>query len=68
MIALTGETRAGKGTITRIWEALIRPEHTAAPSFENFSGPFGLEGFHDKKLNSNSYAQDGGNRDSRRRD
>ncbi|WFU16435.1 phage/plasmid primase, P4 family [Bradyrhizobium sp. CB3481] len=49
MLALLGETRGGKGTVTRIQSALVGLAHCAFPSFNDIAGDFGLEGFGDKR-------------------
>lgn len=49
MLALLGETRGGKGTVTRIQSALVGRAHCAFPSFNDIAGDFGLEGFADKR-------------------
>lgn len=50
MLALLGETRGGKGTVTRVQSALVGSAHCAFPSFNDIAGDFGLEGFGDKRV------------------
>lgn len=49
-LALIGTSRGGKGTITRILQALIGPAHHASRTLNDLSGDFGLDGTLDKRL------------------
>ncbi len=50
ILAMIGATRGGKGTIVRILEQLVGPEHSCARSMNDLGNPHGLEGTLDKRL------------------
>jgi P4 family phage/plasmid primase-like protien len=50
MLCLLGESRGGKGTVSRIQTALVGRAHCAFPAFNDIAGDFGLQGLDDKRL------------------
>lgn len=50
LLAMIGATRGGKGTITRVLQALVGPAHHASRTLNDLSSDFGLEGTLDKRL------------------
>lgn len=50
LLAMIGATRGGKGSITRVLQALVGPAHHASRTLNDLSSDFGLEGTLDKRL------------------
>jgi P4 family phage/plasmid primase-like protien len=50
LLALIGASRGGKGTVTRVAEALVGIEHRASVMLNDLSGEFGLAGMIDKRM------------------
>jgi P4 family phage/plasmid primase-like protien len=49
LLAMIGAKRGGKGTITRIMQALVGKEHHASVMLNDLAGDFGLSGLTDKR-------------------
>src|SRR5262249_26695060 len=49
LLAMMGAKRGGKGTITRIMQALVGREHHASILLNDLAGDFGLSGLTDKR-------------------
>ena len=49
LLAMIGVKRGGKGTITRIMQALVGKEHHASIMLSDLAGDFGLSGLTDKR-------------------
>ncbi|QWG18715.1 hypothetical protein KMZ68_02110 [Bradyrhizobium sediminis] len=49
LLAMIGAKRGGKGTITRIMQALVGKEHHASVMLNDLAGDFGLAGLMDKR-------------------
>jgi putative DNA primase/helicase len=50
IFVLIGPKRSGKGTIARVFRALIGEQNVTSPSFTSIGRPFGLESFPGKQL------------------
>lgn len=50
LLALIGASRGGKGTVTKVIEALVGSAHWASSSMNDLAGDFGLESMIDKRV------------------